>query len=233
MSELDRREHQGAAISWLELPLRGAWAAWRTPAECVPSHGVDRYGQRYAYDFVRLDDELVQPHRASPWRAAFGGVQARDFLAWEQPVLAPLAGDVVAVGEGWPDHLRVHQPWQALRERFWPARPSGADWRPLVGNYLLLRSAVGYLLCAHLREGSLRLRVGDSVNPGDEMAAVGNSGQSSMPHLHLQLMDGPDLHQAGGRLCGFRRYERLSAGQWLPVRAGLPERLQQVRSLAV
>jgi hypothetical protein len=39
----------------VEFPLRGEWAAVRTPAHRVPSHGTDMLGQRYAFDFVRPD----------------------------------------------------------------------------------------------------------------------------------------------------------------------------------
>lgn len=226
-----KRRGADAPISWLQLPLRGAWTAWRSPADAVPSHGRDAYGYRFAYDFVRLDEQ-ARPFRSPAWRAALGGLPVEDFLAWEQPVLAPLDADVVAVGESWPDRLRVHLPWAVWRERWLSPRLRGPDWRPLAGNHVLLRCAAGYLLCAHLRQGSVTVSVGQSVQRGEPLGRVGNSGHSAMPHLHLQLMDGPDLLSARGRLCGFRDYERLSAGRWLPVRAGLPERLQLVRSLA-
>jgi len=39
----------------VEFPLRGDWTAGHTPAEKVPSHGVDLLGQTYAYDFLRVE----------------------------------------------------------------------------------------------------------------------------------------------------------------------------------
>ncbi len=42
---------------------------------------------------------------------------------------------------------------------------------------------------AHLKKGSARVRKGEQVAAGDLLAAVGNTGNSSEPHLHVQLMD--------------------------------------------
>jgi murein DD-endopeptidase MepM/ murein hydrolase activator NlpD len=79
-----------------------------------------------------------------------------------------------------------------------------------------------YAALAHLRRGSLRVRPGDRVAAGQQLAACGNSGNSTEPHLHFQLMDHPSVLLATG----------------LPLRfgqAGLPDNLEalagaQVRS---
>lgn len=70
---------------------------------------------------------------------------------------------------------------------------------PLLGNYLVLDIGDGvYAVYAHLRRGSLRVGVGDRVTAGQEIAECGNSGNSSEPHLHFQLMDGSDVMTARG-----------------------------------
>jgi murein DD-endopeptidase MepM/ murein hydrolase activator NlpD len=70
-----------------------------------------------------------------------------------------------------------------------------------------------YAALAHLRRGSLRVRPGDRVAAGQQLAECGNSGNSTEPHLHFQLMDHPSVLLAAG----------------LPLRfdqVGLPHNLQ-------
>jgi len=45
---------------------------------------------------------------------------------------------------------------------------------------------------AHLRRGSLTVKVGDAVKAGAPIAKLGNTGPSEGPHLHLGLVDKPD-----------------------------------------
>lgn len=222
---------EGKAAAWLRLPVQGEWVATRSPAEQVPSHPDERFGMRYAFDFIRIDESGERFHSHGLLREWLGLVPAKACLAWGQPVLAPLDADVVAVGEDWPDESRVRSPLASWLRQWRPTRPRGADWRPLMGNHVLLRASVGHVLCAHLRCGSVRVRVGDSVSEGDVLGEVGQSGDCDQPHLHLQLMDAADLRVAQGLPCGFKQYERLLAGDWMPMRQGQPEWMQRVRNL--
>jgi murein DD-endopeptidase MepM/ murein hydrolase activator NlpD len=74
---------------------------------------------------------------------------------------------------------------------------SGAE--RIVGNHVVLDLGNGtYALYAHLQHGSLTIREGDRVTAGQPLARCGNSGNSTEPHLHFQLMDGPDPDTARG-----------------------------------
>lgn len=42
---------------------------------------------------------------------------------------------------------------------------------------------------AHLQPGSLKVKVGDRVKRGQVLGLVGNSGNSTEPHLHFHLAD--------------------------------------------
>ncbi|MBF6949414.1 M23 family peptidase, partial [Acinetobacter baumannii] len=49
----------------------------------------------------------------------------------------------------------------------------------------------------HLRQGSVRVRVGERVRL-DVVGLCGSSGNSTQPHVHLQVNDGPDVTRSQG-----------------------------------
>ena len=84
----------------------------------------------------------------------------------------------------------------------------------IAGNYLIiaLRDGRSFVALAHLRAGSLRVAVGDEVTTGQPLAECGNSGNSTEPHVHLQVMDSPDLSVARGLPITFRRFREWPRG---------------------
>ena len=69
----------------------------------------------------------------------------------------------------------------------------------IVGNHVVLDLGDGtYAAYAHVRNGSLQVKAGDTVREGQTLARCGNSGNSTEPHVHFQLMDHPDLDVARG-----------------------------------
>lgn len=61
------------------------------------------------------------------------------------------------------------------------------------GNQIILQIAPGvYAIYAHLQPGSLRVATGDVVTAGQQLALLGNTGNSTAPHLHFGLLDAPD-----------------------------------------
>jgi len=80
------------------------------------------------------------------------------------------------------------------------------------------RAAIAALV--HLRRGSVRVRPGDRVAAGPLLAECGNSGNSSEPHLHFQLMDHPSVLLAGLPV----RFARYRVGD--ADRAGVPHNLE-------
>ena len=218
----------GSAAS-VAFPLRGEWAALHTPAERVPSHGTDYFGQRYAFDFARLLGPYRKAYPAPIWRHVLSSVAAEDCYGWGQGVHAPFEGEVVAAADGWPDRERLNLVRDLLTVLFFARRPAADDYRPLTGNYVLLEGEPGFALLAHLRRGSLRVRAGQRVGEGEVLAEVGNSGNSTSPHLHFQLMDGRDPFKARGLPCRFRRYERFRGDAWEEVSDSVPEALEPIR----
>ena len=213
----------------LAFPLRGEWTALHTPAERVPSHGTDYFGQRYAFDFARLLGPYKKAYPKPILHHLLGRVKAEDCYGWGESVLAPFDGEVITTGDGWPDQERLNLVWDLLRTSLFAGDATAEDYRPLTGNYILLEGQPGVALLAHLRRGSVRVEKGQFIREGEVMAAVGNSGNSTTPHLHFHIMDGRDPFKARGLPCKFRRYERFRDGAWEEVFDSIPDALEPIR----
>jgi hypothetical protein len=213
----------------LAFPLKGEWTALHTPAERVPSHGTNYFGQRYAFDFARLLGPYKKAYGKPILQHFLGRVRVEDCYGWGEPVFAPFAGEVIRTGDDWPDRERLNLVWDILRISFFGQDIKADDYRPLTGNYIFLEGQPGVAVMGHLRRGSLRVEPGQFVNEGEHIADVGNSGNSTTPHLHFQLMEGRDPLKAKGLPCKFRRYERFRGGTWQEVFDSIPEALEPIR----
>jgi len=78
----------------------------------------------------------------------------------------------------------------------------------IAGNHLIiaLRESETFVSLAHLRAGSVRVAVGEEVTTGQPVGEFGNSGNSTQPHVHVQLTDSPDMSIAKGVPMAFRRF---------------------------
>lgn len=202
----------------IRSPVAGQWKAMNGPADRVPSHGLHGNGQTYAMD-------LVYTPEGAPSQATAGGAVMRppeEFPGFGQPVLA-VADGVVARGH---DRERDHRSRSGvlglahlvvemtLRELTGPNR--------ILGNSVVVRLGDRtYALVAHLRSGSVRVRPGDRVVAGQQIAECGNSGNSTEPHVHVQLMDHPRAWLAAGLPFRFTDVE-IVGGEGRPEDAALP-----------
>jgi murein DD-endopeptidase MepM/ murein hydrolase activator NlpD len=91
--------------------------------------------------------------------------------------------------------------------------PAGVDpgpltWDEMPGNHVILKIAPHtYAVYVHLRKGTLRVEPGERVKRGDVIAAIGNSGNVSAPHLHFHISDRPHVNNAQGVPFVFRAFE--------------------------
>jgi murein DD-endopeptidase MepM/ murein hydrolase activator NlpD len=188
----------------VRAPVSGRWVAVNSPANAVPSHGVHAYGQSYAIDLVH---EPTEGSRSgfSMWPLAR---RPEDFPAFGQPILAPADGVVVRTHGRERDHWsRTSLPGLlylivegVLRELTGPDR--------IAGNHVVIDIGDGvYAVHAHLRKGSIRVRPCQRVRAGEHIADCGNSGNSTEPHLHFQLMEHKNLLFAAGLPFRFERIE--------------------------
>jgi len=199
----------GQVIHFGVPPLVGDFVALNTPAQMIPSHGTDLLGQRFAYDLVYVTPrENNKPSNRDLYiknslvKHFLIGVSADSFRSWSQEVVSPLSGRVVSVQDGQNDRLRVWALWEILRSLF-VRIPPGEDLRSIIGNSLILETTSGFLFFAHFKRGSIRVKAGELVTTGQVVGLIGNSGNSTMPHLHIHLMDREDLQTAAGVPLGF------------------------------
>jgi murein DD-endopeptidase MepM/ murein hydrolase activator NlpD len=141
------------------------------------------------------------------WRTVLSAEAPARFFAFGQPVLAPASGRVVASHDGEPDHVARRSPLTLVPYAVTQAGRARRGADELAGNHLIVElDGGGYVLLAHLRAGSLRVDVGDRVVVGQQLAACGNSGNSTQPHIHIQAMDAMDPLTARGLPMDFEDY---------------------------
>jgi hypothetical protein len=172
-----RRMPQSAAVE-LSFPLHGGsyYVANGGSNVLINQHlhtlhgGTGAFrGQSYGVDIVQVSALGLRANGVLPADPA----RYRIFGA---PVYAPCAGRVTRVVDQFDD-LRVPQ----------------MDRRHPAGNYILLRCGDYDVLLAHLQRASISVIPGDAVQPGTRaLARVGNSGNSSEPHLHIHAQQPAD-----------------------------------------
>jgi murein DD-endopeptidase MepM/ murein hydrolase activator NlpD len=157
------------------------------------------------------------------------------FIAFGQPILAPVAGRVVSVHDGEVDHVARRSQLALVPYALTQAARVRGGASAIAGNHVILEleDRRAYVVLAHLRAGSIRVREGESVAAGQELAACGNSGNSTQPHLHIQVMDSAYPFTARGLPMSFRDYRawRRPGGPPVVVEHGIPNESEVVERL--
>ncbi len=139
--------------------------------------------QKFALDIVRLN---AFGNRA----AGLSPAELDQYAIFEDTVYSPCPGTVIRAVDGLPD-----------------LRPPERDNENLAGNHVVLAYNGVEVILAHLRQGSVAVTAGMSVNEGDVLGRVGNSGNTSQPHLHLHA-------ERGGEP------EKILNGEGVPIKLG-------------
>jgi hypothetical protein len=177
---LDIHLRTPAALPSLALPFGGTWRVTQGHT-CDSRHRRSPLGNEFAWDFAAVNEA---GRAGTP---AFSSTHRNDESAsFGRPVLAPVSGRVVAaVGDVEDNDAQSEFPRRSLVDNVRKPR-----W--FFGNYVVIDADGFYVLLAHLRKGSLAVSVGDVVREGRLLAYTGNSGNTMLPHLHLQVMDRAD-----------------------------------------
>lgn len=145
-------------------------AHMKTLDATVPRFRVWR-GQSYGVDIVKIDGYGLRANGLQP-------TEPGAYRVYDAKVLAPCAGEIVSAIDSLPD-MQVPE----------------TDRTHMAGNHVLLRCDGVDILLAHFRPGSLKVTAGIRVGAGDRLAAVGNSGNSAEPHLHIHAQKPGTLNE--------------------------------------
>lgn len=209
----------------LMLPFSGTWVVQNSPADRVPSHGTDMFGVRYAIDFVAVD-ERGRTAASTSWRTVLATEPPELFVAFGRSVLSPIAGVVRVVHDGEDDHVARRSPLTLVGYALTQPQRVRQGSAGLAGNHVVIQDDTTGLFVAvvHLQRGSITVREGDAVARGHVVARCGNSGNSTQPHVHLQVMDNLDMRVARGVPLAFTDYRETRRGDPQPrhVARGVP-----------
>jgi len=152
-----------AAPVTLAFPFRGRWLARNSPARRVPSHGTHLLGVTYAIDFIAVDERGRPAPRT--WRTMVATERPELFRGFGQPILAPVAGTVVSTHDGECDHDARRSQLALLPYALTQAKRVRAGVPAIAGNHVVVSLGHGgpFVLLAHLRRGTIRVRSGDVV----------------------------------------------------------------------
>jgi murein DD-endopeptidase MepM/ murein hydrolase activator NlpD len=207
----------GTSKTKFRFPLVGTWFAAVGPTP----HTAHRWAlpEEFAYDIAKLGAENSS-HRGD-------GRRFEDYYAYGAPVTAAADGVVVAAADDQSEDLgMLRQPDESadaygarVQERQAALLTKGT--RSIVGNYVVLDHGNGeFSLYAHLQPGSVRVKTGERVLVGATLAKLGSSGNSTEPHLHFQVCDGPDPLACAGIPVEFLNVKLPYADYPRPLQSG-------------
>ncbi|WP_077963447.1 M23 family metallopeptidase [Ensifer adhaerens] len=131
----------------------------------VLNHHSDHPAQRHALDITAVGDAGFRAYGLLPKNPA-------DYAIFGKTVVSPCAGEVIAAVDGLPD-----------------LSPPEVDRDNPAGNHVIIACDGMRVELAHLRQGSVTAAVGARVSAGAPIGTVGNSGNSTEPHLHIHAVD--------------------------------------------
>jgi hypothetical protein len=161
----------------LDVPVRGEWLAGHAGATTATNA---HFKNRYAIDCLKIGPD------GRFYREDENDVT--DFYSYKEPVYAPADGRITEVTDGFTSDVFGKPDTE---------RPGG--------NYVILDLGNGkYFYVCHLMKGKIPVEEGQTVQAGDILGYVGNSGNTSFPHLHIHVQNKPNADPEGRITYPFR-----------------------------
>ncbi|MHC4911394.1 MAG: M23 family metallopeptidase [Planctomycetota bacterium] len=173
----------------LSLPFKDRWLVfWGGDTKELNMHH-DVPNQKFAFDFIGVNEDGGM-HTGE-------GKANEDYFAFGREVLAPADGTVTDVIEGVRDNV-----------------PGSMNPYSALGNAVFIQHREHEVsMLAHLKLGSIKVKVGDNVKTGQVIGLCGNSGNSSQPHLHYHLQNTSIIQDGTGIKCYFQKVNVIEDGK--------------------
>lgn len=180
----------------------GIWLAGNGPANDSDHRrsitAIDGHiysAERFAIDWIKVGPNGDSRHD--------GSTRNENWWGYGEPVLAVADGEITEVVDGIADNTPRVLPPVTLDN--------------IAGNHVILQIAPNrYVTYAHLQNGSIKVRLHDRVQRGTILASLGNSGNTTGAHLHLQVTDRNSVLQSEGVPFVFGSFTYLGPGSDYP-----------------
>jgi hypothetical protein len=194
------------SVTVISSPLQGEnWVAGNGPSNTsahrrafIPLNGHAYISQRFAIDWVQMnaDGKTYQGDSADN----------KNYRAYGAEIHAVADGVLTETKDGIPQNI-PNQP---------PIVPITLE--TVGGNHVIMEIGPGvFAFYAHMQPGSVRVKVGDKVRRGQVLGLLGNSGNSTEPHLHFHLCNANSPLGSEGLPYAFAAYELQGKGdKWKP-----------------
>lgn len=144
------------------FPLtRGSYIVGQGGSHSAANYHAQHPVQRYALDIAKLNRAGLRARGIYP-------NDARAYAIFGATVVSPCDGTVVVAADAFPDAARI-----------------SLDEKNPAGNHVIVRCGDVNITLAHLQRGSVAVRTGATIARGAPIGRVGNSGNSTEPHLHV------------------------------------------------
>jgi len=201
------------AVPTITAPLRGDhWLAGNGPSNAsghrralIPIDGHAVIAQRFAIDWVKLGTE-GQTYRGDK-------LDNKNYFAYGVDALAVADGVVTEVKDGIPENIPGAN-----------SRAVPITLETVGGNHVIIDiGGDNFAFYAHLQPGSLRVKLGDKVRRGQVVGLVGNSGNSTEPHLHFHIANNSSPLGSEGLPYALPSFEVEGSGwTWKPSASDSP-----------
>lgn len=149
-------------------------------------------GERFAFDEMQFNDDFTLYYEGDPKKNS-------SYFNYKDTLYAVADGKIFAIKDGRPENNGDAQDviMNSMDE--------------LAGNYAIIEMAGGYYaMYGHCVPNSFLVKQGDYVKEGTPIALLGNSGNSTAPHLHFQITDGADFLASNGVPFVLKKYTKVA-----------------------